>query len=75
MKMYSYISPYSEDHHLEADAATVIKCHSGRDDCLVQHVLMIAKRKGMSVEWVVNCTTILSAYINFNKWLPSSCLS
>lgn len=75
MKINSYIRPYSEEHHLETDATKVIKCHSGSDDCLVQHVLMAAKRKGKSVEWVVNCTTLLSVHISFNRWLPSSCLS
>lgn len=66
MKINSYIRPYRVEHCLETDATTVIKCHSGSDDCLVQHVLMAAKRKGKSVEWVV--------YIIFNGWffLPSN---
>lgn len=75
MKMNSYIRPYSEERHSETDVTTVVKCHSGSDDCLVQHVLMATKRKGKSVEWVVNCTTLLSVYISCNRWLPSSCLS
>lgn len=74
MKMNSYMRPYSEERQL-TDAAAVIKCHSGSDDCLVQHVLMAAKRKGKSVEWEVNCTALLSVCIGCNRWLPSSCLS
>lgn len=66
MKINSYIRPYKEEHRLETDATTVIKCHSGSDDCLLQHVLMAAKHKGKSVEWVVNYTTILSVHISFN---------
>lgn len=75
MKMKSYLRPYSEERGLEADVTTVIKCLGGSDDCLVQHVLMAAKRKGKSVEWVDNCTTPLSVYISCNRWFPSSCLS
>lgn len=75
MEINSYIRPYSEEHHLETDATTVIKCHSGSDDCLVKHVLMAAKRKGKSVEWDVNSTTLLCVYISHNRWVPSSCLS
>lgn len=67
MKMNSYIRPYSEERHLETNATTVFKCHSGSDDCLMQHALMATKRKGKSVEWVVNCSTILSVYISFNR--------
>lgn len=75
MKINSCIRPYSEEHNFGSDGTTVIMCHSGRDDSLGQHVLIAAKRKGKSAEWVVNRTTLLPVRISINSWLASSCLS
>lgn len=72
MKSNSYIRPCNVEHHLETDATTIIKGHSGSDDdCLVHHVLMAAKQKGKSVEWVVNCTTLFSVNIIFDGQVPA----
>lgn len=75
MKMNSDTRPHSEAPRLGTDVTTVVECVGGSDDCLVQHVLMAAKRKGKSVEWVDHCNALLSVYISCNRRLPSSRVS